>query len=59
MSDDAASSTSPWPNFLHHSRVESGHADIVVDASHLGMLRKLGMLLKLWRLRATPVTLLH
>ena len=41
-------------------RVESGHADIVVvDASHLGMLRKLGMLLKLWRLRATPVTLLH
>ena len=40
--------------------VESGHADIVVvDASHLGMLRKLGMLMKVWRLSATPVTLLH
>ncbi|WP_321937704.1 universal stress protein [Paraburkholderia sp. J8-2] len=40
--------------------VERGHADIVVvDASHLGMLSKLGMLVKLWRLRTTPVTLLN
>ena len=40
--------------------VESGHADmVVVDASHLGMLRKLGMIMKVWRLRAAPVTLLH
>jgi nucleotide-binding universal stress UspA family protein len=42
------------------ARAAENQSDVVlIDASHLGFFRRLGMLAKLWRLSSTPVTMLH